>query len=105
MTKEEAIKELNHIGGECTWTTEQSEALTLAIQSLEAQGREVIDNKHSKDTETKTEMFRGEPTSDTEYFIQGVKVTRWEWICQNRINNIPKQIKELQEEYYRLTNK
>ena len=105
MTKEEAIKELNEVKLYFDADDKIQQALPLAIQSLEAQGREVIDNKHTKDTEAKTEMFRGEPTSDTEYFIQGVKVTRWEWMCQNRINNIPKQIKELQEEYYRLTNK
>lgn len=106
MTKEEAIEIIKkYQTGKGIAGGDWLEALTLAIQSLEAQGREVIDNKHSKDTEAKTEMFRGEPTSDTEYFIQGVKVTRWEWMCQNRINNIPKQIKELQEEYYRLTNK
>jgi len=35
MEKEEAIRVLNHMGGECTWTDEQAKALTMAITALE----------------------------------------------------------------------
>lgn len=51
---------------------------------------------------TKMDGFR--QIAPTVYTIEGVVVTREEWVIQLRINSIPGEIKKLQEEYNRLLN-
>jgi len=92
-----------HIYVESCGTLFNSDILALATK-IEDENI-MVDGKCAKNTFAISEMYNGKPTGDTEYFIEGVKVTKPEWMRQNRINDLPTLIKELQEEYTRLTNK
>ena len=123
LIKHQAWRKGEH--DEATEPKDLTEAMNVAIEALEKEEKdksnwerrnkevdEALDKKfgaedninYHKNTFAISEMHNGEPIGATDYFIGGIKVSRLEWMRQNRINDLPTLIKELQEEYTRLTN-